>query len=277
MYSNLKRIVSILLFTLLCLAATIAHADYICGDNNGDGTINISDAVYMINYVFVAASPPPDPNCCGIECPPVVTDIDGNTYFTVRIGDQCWMAQNLKVTHYRNGDPIPQVTDNGEWTGLATGACCAYDNDESNVDTYGRLYNWYAVDDSRNIAPEGWHVPTDEEWKQLEIYLGMSQADADAQGWRGTDEGGKLKEFGTVHWDTPNTGATNLSGFTALPAGYRSAYGSYNKIGSEIRFWTSNEHNTDGGWYRWLEYTHSDCYRFAYLKNGGVSIRCVKD
>ncbi len=187
------------------------------------------------------------------------------------------MAQNLKVTHYRNGDPIPNVTDGGIWAGLTTGAYCDYNNEEGNVAVYGRLYNWYAVIDSRDIAPEGWHVPTDAEWKQLEIYIGMSQAEADATGWRGTDEGGKLKEFGTAHWDSPNMGATNMSGFTALPGGYRSAYGGYNSMGSGARFWSSTEYLSDGGYYRWLEYTYSQSYRMGILLGSGLSVRCVKD
>ena len=151
-----------------------------------------------------------------------VTDIDGNTYKTVKIGNQIWMAENLKVTHYRNGDIIPNVTNNFEWAYLSTGAWCVHDNDGSYANTYGYLYNWYAVNDIRNIAPEGWHVPTDEEWKELEMYLGMSQTEADDTGYRGTNEGGKLKEAGTTHWETPNTGATNETGFSALPGGCRS-------------------------------------------------------
>jgi uncharacterized protein (TIGR02145 family) len=133
------------------------------------------------------------------------------------------------------------------------------------------------VIDSRDIAPEGWHVPSDAEWKQLEIDIGMSQEDADATNWRGTDEGGKLKEFGTAHWDSPNTGATNMSGFTALPGGYRSAYGGYNTMGSGARFWSSTEYLSDGGYYRWLEYTYSQSYRMGILLGSGLSVRCVKD
>jgi uncharacterized protein (TIGR02145 family) len=172
MNSNLKPIISIILFILLCLGSTIAQAEYICGDNNGDGDVNISDAVYMINYVFIFGSPAPDPNCCGVPCGGTVTDYDGNFYRTVRIGDQCWMMDNLKVTHYRNGDPIPNVTDAGEWNNLSTGAYCDYNNDPANADAYGRLYNFCAVYDSRNIAPEGWHVATDEEWQTLVDFLG---------------------------------------------------------------------------------------------------------
>lgn len=113
-----------------------------------------------------------------------LTDIDGNIYQTVKIVDQWWMAENLKVTHYRNGDPIPNVTNNSDWGNLSTGTYCAYNNDNVNISTYGLLYNWYAVADSRELAPTGWHVPTDEEWKQLEMSLGMSDSEANDRGWR---------------------------------------------------------------------------------------------
>jgi len=206
-----------------------------------------------------------------------VTDIDGNIYQTIKIGDQWWMMENLKVTHYRNGDPIPHVTDQDTWEGLTTGAYCEYDNDPGNMATYGRLYNWYAVDDSCNIAPAGWHVPTDSEWKQLEIYLGMSQTEADVSGWRGTDEGGKLKEVGTTHWASPNTGATNESGFTALPGGCRLGNGFYINMGDYASFWSSTEYSGYYAWYRYLSNLDSQVYRHYYNKRRGYSIRCVRD
>ena len=209
-----------------------------------------------------------------------VTDIDGNVYKTVKIGTQWWMAENLKVTHYRNGDPIPNVTDSIEWSGLSSGAYCEYDNDANNVTTYGRLYNWLAIADSRNIAPVGWHVPTDEEWKQLEMYLGMSQADADTVGWRGTTEGGKLKDSGTTSWISPNTGATNESGFTALPAGSRIYQdGHFVDIGYLAIFWSSTEYDSNYSWFRALVYEYSNICRLHYIdsKLSGLSIRCVKD
>jgi uncharacterized protein (TIGR02145 family) len=206
-----------------------------------------------------------------------VTDIDGNTYRTVKIGNQWWMAENLRVTHYRNGDPIPHVTDAGAWAGLATGAYCSYDNDDAYVDNYGRLYNWFAVDDSRNIAPEGWHVPTDEEWKVMEMYLGMSQAEADAADWRGTDEGGKLKETGTTHWNAPNVGATNESGFFARPGGLRTLNGIYNNIWYYAFFWSSTELNSSNAWFRYLINSSAQVYRYSDYKQDGFSVRCVKD
>jgi uncharacterized protein (TIGR02145 family) len=211
----------------------------------------------------------------------IVTDIDRNVYHMVKIGNQWWMAENLKVTHYRNGDSIPNVTDNTAWSGLSSGALCVFDNSEINADTYGYLYNWYAVNDIRNIAPAGWHVPTDEEWKTLEKYLGMSQSEADVTGWRGTDEGGKLKETGTAHWSSPNIGATNSSGYTALPGGFRYDNGDFSSLGVNAYFWSSTGDDYDGVWIlRDLDYYSSGIYRDYYdyyYKHYGFSVRLLKD
>ena len=250
------------------LTATMAIGAGLCGDSNGDGEIDISDAVYMIAYIFAGG---PAPNC------EPVTDIDGNVYRTVTIGTQVWMAENLKVTHYRNGDAITNVTDSATWAGLTTGAYCEYDNNPNNVAVYGRLYNWYAVSDSRNIAPVGWHVPSDEEWKQLEMYIGMSQIQADAEHWRGTNEGGKLKESGTTHWSSPNTGATNESGFSALPVGFRFVDGGYRELSMNVNFWTSTAWDGSVAWHRFLYYINSDVYRGHDSYRYGFAIRCVKD
>ncbi|VAX26896.1 SclB protein [hydrothermal vent metagenome] len=201
-------------------------------------------------------------------------DIDGNVYQTVQIGDQVWMAENLKVTHYRNGDPIPY--DNYPTT---TGAYCNYKNDTTYVPTYGRLYNWYAVNDSRNIAPEGWHVATDDDWKQLEMYLGMSQEDADSTGWRESNEvGGKLKEAGTEHWADPNTAATNESGFTALPGGWRTDFNSdFATMGQYCFFWMPDEIDDGSAWTRRVAWVNPGVYRFHEDKMSAFSIRCIKD
>ena len=192
-------------------------------------------------------------------------DIDGNVYRTVKIGDQWWMAENLKVTHYRNGDPIPNVTSNTEWENLSTGASCVYRNDESNVSTYGRLYNWFAVHDSRNIAPEGWHVPNDEEWQILIDYLGGESV-----------AGGKMKEQGFEHWFSPNTGATNESGFTALPGGYRCRSGHFYTMGYYANFWSTTEYSSGHAWYRTLGYNYSEVTRSNLNKRFGFSIRCIR-
>jgi uncharacterized protein (TIGR02145 family) len=240
-------------------------------DLSPDNLVTMGDLTVLIDHLFITLSPLP-------ECPSgTVTDIDGNVYQIVTIGSQVWMVTNLKVTHYRNGEDIPNVTVNATWAGLTTGAYCEFNNDVNNVATYGRLYNWYAAVDSRNIAPAGWHVPTDAEWKQLEMYLGMTQAEADAVGWRGTDEGGKLKEAGTTHWDSPNTGATNESGFTALPGGYRDYGGACDYMGYLDLFWSSTEDDSYGAWYRSLHCYHSEVSRDYFNKPYGLSVRCVRD
>jgi len=206
-------------------------------------------------------------------------DIDGNSYQTVKIGEQWWMAENLKVIHYRNGDPILNVTDDSTWANLSTGARCAYDNNESNADVFGYLYNWFAVNDRRDISPPGWHVPTDEEWKTLEKYLGMSQSKADENGFRGTTEGGELKETGTAHWLSPNEGATNESGFSALPGGCRSSFdnGIFFDLGNSANFWSVSEEDAYRAWHRDLYWTRSDVRRSNNSKQDGFSVRLIKD
>ena len=203
-----------------------------------------------------------DESYCGI-----VTDIDGNEYGTVLIGNQVWMSENLKVTKYKDGTAIPTGHSNSVWSNLSSGAYAVYDDDDVNTDTYGFLYNWYAVDDSRIIAPDGWHVPTDDEWTTLTDYLGGTSV-----------SGGKMKETGTEHWSSPNTDATNESGFTALPGGYRYFNGNYIHQGYSGYFWSSTEYNGRGSaWYRLLYYDGSDVSRSNYYKECGFSLRCVRD
>ena len=265
------KFISLSCDSIPCLAE--ADINQSGGANPTCDDLSIGDIMILIDYLFITGSDNMTlPDCLG----ETVTDIDGNVYQTVTIGAQVWMAENLKVTHYRNGDSIPIVTDSATWVGLTTGAYCEYNNDVDNAATYGRLYNWYAAVDGRNIAPIGWHVPTDAEWKQLEITLGMSQAQADATGWRGTTEGGKLKEAGTTHWLSPNTGATNESGFTALPGGYRSHNGPYNSMSYNAGYWSSTELYSYP-LLRGLDYGGSYIGRDPYPKVGGFSVRCVKD
>jgi len=196
-----------------------------------------------------------------------VTDIDGNVYETVQIGEQLWMAENLKVTHYNDGSVIPNITNNGDWGGLSTGAYGDYDNNPTNSETYGRLYNWYTVDDSRGLCPEGWHVPSDNEYTVLTDYLGGTSV-----------AGGKMKEAGLDHWNSPNTGATKKSGFTGLPAGYRYySNGSYDTMGNFGYFWSSSEHYSFNAWYRLLLYYYSNVTRYYYGKQVGFSVRCLGD
>ncbi|HPG38813.1 MAG TPA: chitobiase/beta-hexosaminidase C-terminal domain-containing protein [bacterium] len=206
-------------------------------------------------------------NISAIETGTVI-DIDGNTYQTVKIGDQWWMAENLRVTHYRNGDPIPNITDNTEWKYFSTGAYCYYDNNNINAAVYGALYNWHVVNDNRNLAPAGWHVPSDAEWQALINYLG---GDAVA--------GGKMKEVGTTHWLSPNKGATNESGFTARPGGWRGASrpSGFCWIGGNASFWSTTEDSNGLAWFRVLGYDFFNVYRYSYSIYDGYSIRLVRD
>jgi len=216
---------------------------------------------------------------CGCQIPGEITDIDGNIYKTLIIEEQEWMVENLKTTRYDNGDPIPNVMDDAQWSTLTTGAWCYYNNDEANDDIYGKLYNWYAVEDPRNLCPTGWHVPSDEEWKELEMFLGMSQAEADKEDHRGTNEGDKLKEAGTTHWDSPNTGATNESGFTALPGGWCYVWWGFgfDGIDNSGNWWSSTQ-TEDWGIYKYIMfYNEILVYREVTWWDEGLSVRCIKD
>lgn len=193
-----------------------------------------------------------------------VTDIDGNTYKTVIIGTQEWTAENLNVEHYRNGDLIPQVQDKDEWSKLTTGAWCYYEYDSKNGKTYGKLYNWYAVNDQRGLAPEGWHIPSDTDWTKLTDYLGGVKV-----------AGGKIKA--TTLWNSPNTGATNKSGFSALPGGYRWGNGTFGNIGGYGYFWSSSDCYNKSAWGRGLSYFFSEVFPLYNSKPDGLSCRCVRD
>ena len=196
-----------------------------------------------------------------------VTDIDGNQYPQVSIGTQIWSQKNLKVSRYRNGDIIPQVTDPVEWMNLTTGAWCYYNNDPANEAIYGKLYNWYAIVDPRGLAPEGCHIPSDAEWTILTTYLGGENVAS-----------GKLKEVGTNHWNFPNTGATNESGFTALPGGFRDHYlGAFYNLGIHGGFWSSTEFDPPDSWDRNLFYNETAVHRWSNYKGNGFSVRFIKD
>ena len=197
-------------------------------------------------------------------------------YQPLTIGSQVWMLKNLNVDHYRNGDSIPEVRDSAQWVKLTTGAWCYYNNDPAMGAIYGKLYNWFAVNDPRGLAPSGWHVPTDAEWKVLELYIGMSQEEVDYKGASGNN-GGKLKVTGTLHWSDPNTGATNESGFSALPGGYRYGNGMFLSIDLYCFGWTSNENYVSNAWYRSLYYNYSGIGRDYNYKGIGFSVRCLKD
>jgi uncharacterized protein (TIGR02145 family) len=191
-----------------------------------------------------------------------VSDIDGNSYATIPIGTQVWMAENLKVVHYRNGDAIPNVTDANAWNNLSTGAYCWYNNNLTNKNIYGGLYNWYSITDSRGIAPPGWHVPTQIEWQTLVNFLGND-----------TQAGGQMKEAGTAHWLSPNTGATNESGFTALPGGSQS-FTDLHYIGN---WWSVTEYDLTSADILYIGYNGAGTSGGSSQKTCGFSVRCVRD
>ena len=186
---------------------------------------------------------------------------------SVTICNQVWRIYNLSVSTYRNGDSIPQVTDGAQWSALTTGAWCWYNNDSATyASTYGKLYNWYAVNDARGLAPLGWHVPSQAEWSTLSTCLG---GDAVA--------GGKMKEEGLVHWFSPNNGADNSSGFTGLPGGARSFNGSFSFLGNYGYFWTSTQFSAGNAWNRYLLYSGSNLNTDIVNEPAGFSVRCLKD
>ena len=185
---------------------------------------------------------------------------------TVTIGKQVWMKKNLDVTTYRNGDPIPQVTDGTAWANLKTGAWCYYSNDPAYGNTLGKLYNWYAVNDARGLAPTGWHVPTDAEWTTLTDCLGGEII-----------AGGKLKETGTSRWNSPNAGATNSSGFSAVPGGCRAFFVAFNTIDYFGFWWSTTVDDTTNTWGRSLLFNSASINSGKGYKGNGCSVRLVRD
>jgi uncharacterized protein (TIGR02145 family) len=197
-----------------------------------------------------------------------VTDIDGNIYKTITIGEQNWMAENLRTTRYRNGNSIPNVKSNSEWNTLTIGAYCNYNNTDNldTIATYGRLYNWNAISDSRNIAPEGWRVPTASDWETLRSYV--------------EEDCGSLKEIGFTSWISPNGGATNSTGFTALPSGARVPGYSFVNIGYFADYWSSTEYDNLTSIELGLRTDDGACFGGSGTYNGksiGNAIRCIKE
>ena len=206
-------------------------------------------------------------------------DIDSNIYKTVKIGNQWWMAENLKVSRYRNGDSIINIgnrLDSAKWNKQLSGTYF--------VGIIGTFYNFYSISDQRNIAPTGWHIPTDEEWKELEMLLGMNATEADKANWRGTNEGNKLKiqGAGATVWTNPvnkyKVWGTNESGFSAIGAGCVMYNGVEGIPGANYTgfWWTSSVKGTEA-WYRYLDYNKPNVFRFYGPNTYGFSIRCVKD
>lgn len=196
-----------------------------------------------------------------------VNDIDGHTYKTRVIGGRVWMTENLRTGKYANGDEITSITSNNLWVVANFGAWCWYNNDNGFETPYGKLYNWYAVNDARGLCPTGWHVPTDVEWTSLTNLLG------------GMDiAGGIMKEMGTTHWTSPNLGATNESSFTGLPGGLRrSDDGTFTNAGNVGDWWTSTQFDGAKAWYRNLFYINESVAKASLDKHLGFSVRCIRN
>ena len=203
-----------------------------------------------------------------------IYDVEGNSYKTVTIGTQTWMAENLKVSKYNDGTDIPNLIDNVQWGSNISGAWCYYNNDTINNTKYGKLYNWYTVNTttngSKNVCPIGWHVPTNDEWDVLFNYIGDD-------GY--TRCGGMMKEVDTVNWKSPNIGATNTTLFTGLPGGYREVYGFFKHFGDTGYWWSSSENITFKNYSmgHYLDYDSDAVNHIGMYMGSGFSIRCVKD
>ncbi len=281
-------------FLALATAAISVTAQSDCTlqyDGNGDGNVNSTDMLGLLSEF-------------GLSCLDTTT-IDsvashncgdpifyqGYDYTTVLIGEQCWFAENLRNEHYENGEAIPAGLSDSEWDATTSGAVAVYgegsslcENDSPDGDScdevwslseYGRLYNWYAVDDARGLCPSGWHVPTDEEWMTMEMALGMNEASANSVYWRGTNEGTQMK---TVYGWYGDGNGTNSSGFSGLPGGYRYS-GGFDFGGNMGAWWTasSDDSYSDFAWDRYLSFYYAEVNRVSNHNKNGFSVRCIKD
>ena len=225
------------------IAAPAAGLMVWCTDCSAGGELNLYNGTGWINYKLTSI--PPFPN--------------------ILISGQIWAGKNLDVSTYRNGDPIPQVTDAATWAALTTGAYCYYNNDSATyAATYGKLYNWYAVNDPRGLAPAGWHIPSDAEWLTL-FYFAPNGL------------GAVLKEMGTAHWQSPNNGATNSTGFTAVGGGWREPDGTFKDEGKRAGFWNSTEKDAEKAWAHWLDNFSIGISWTGFNKQYGHSVRCLRD
>jgi uncharacterized protein (TIGR02145 family) len=205
-----------------------------------------------------------------------IEDAAGNIYRTIGIGSQIWMAENLKTSKFNDGSTIPMGIDNDDRPYLSVPGYSWYNNDSSTYkETYGALYNWYAVETGK-LCPVGWHVAYDGDWSQMILSLDPNAILNDHDNLESQIAGGKLKEAGTIHWLSPNMGATNETGFTALPGGARHGDGTFYGIGSRGFWWISGS-SSELGSYQYMYYAHSGLERYSMYKNYGCSVRCLKD
>jgi uncharacterized protein (TIGR02145 family) len=207
-----------------------------------------------------------------------ITDVEGNVYKTVKIGSQVWMAENLKTTKFNDNSAIPNVSVASSWEILTTPGYSWYNNDIANKDTMGAMYNWYAANRS-NICPSGWSVPSDSDFIELELHLGLPQNEIHTYGWHGTDQGSQMKS--TSGWIGGDGKATNSSKFSALPGGYRQSRGLFSGMGLITFFWTADDdaynNKPTEAWYRRLDATETRIYKGTSAKAAGNYIRCLQD
>jgi len=251
----------------LCLPLDLCPSDI-----DEDGLTGVTDLMELLAAFGAACETSNDANSMEWTCGDPINYHDYD-YATVQIGGQCWFAENLRNEHYANGDLIPGELNDGEWSSTTNGAQAIYANDASNLTDYGRLYNWYAVDDSRGLCPSGWHVPTDGEFMTLEMELGMSEAEANVEGWRGTDQGTQMKSSAS---DSPSWNGTNTSGFSGLAGGIRDIYGDFFNEGYYGYFWSASASGTSA-WNRLLNGGGTEVVRNNNDQRFGVSVRCVRD
>lgn len=216
-----------------------------------------------------------------VVCPNTVTDVDGNSYNVIAIGDQCWLKENLKTTHFKNGVAITSTLTNAQWTNSLSAACADCDNNPTNTAVYGKLYNWYAVSDTSGLCPVGWHPSSRSDWKRLEAYLDPMSDTMELISMVSPVLGISLKEVGFSHWlppGIPMSVVTNSSGFTALPGGMRANFdGTYWDIKYRGEFWTSTYKNSANSYSIIIEHSWNMLSETNHHIRTGMSVRCVKD
>ena len=255
------------------------YMEYDADANLDDGSCHTPAITGCVDPRFVQYDPLAnvDNGSCEhlIGCTPIDSlSMDGFNYHLVTIGEQCWFKENLRTTKYMDGSTVPEVQDNAEWSALSSGAQCTYNNDYYYESTYGRLYNWYAVNDSRGLCPSNWHIPSEIDWQKFESELGMTQSQINSTGLRGAPAGSMMKSSSS---DFPSWNGSNSSGFAAIPGGYRNNLSSFAQIQSEACFWSATSIGTNAAWLRVAQSSNEHIYRNAFNKGNGFSIRCIRD
>ena len=246
-------------------------------DLDFDGVVGVNDLMELLSAFGTDCAPAEEPETAEWTCGDPVS-YHGYDYATVQIGEQCWFAENLRNEQYANGDAIPGSFSAAEWIELTVGAQAVYDQDIQNLSSYGRLYNSFAIEDIRGLCPNQWHIPQDGDWIVAELSLGMSEAEANGTYWRGTNQGLQMKSSEN---DVPAWNGSNSSGFSALPGGYRDGNSGLFRNDAPSNYWSATTADDIGypehSYYRWFGNSQTNVYRWIYTKNGGLSVRCVKD